>query len=298
MTKLVTKEVPMNLLAVTLVEKAADASMLYCRGRRIAAKDKEPIDDDDAELLLQWQQMLIDSILALPDGKAPGKPDDRDMDVHSVGPSEVTTGVPSTADDIEDVGIYEELNESDADDLLLNEDDDGDFITTEGLAARVADRVAKPKAPKKDADEPPLPPPAGPPLAPDTAADFRFAWWLARSCKRATCKGCNESIDSNEFRLVYEPGADEVPDPRKWNVSFWKYYHIRSSCLRLAPPLAGREQLAVDVAPLAQRFKEPLEEYHASIELMKQAVMDAFAAVKDLPSTRSSTSASSGLVRT
>ena len=69
-------------------------------------------------------------------------------------------------------------------------------------------------------------------------------------------------MEGNDFRLIYVPGAEEVPDPRKWKVGFWKYFHIRSTCVRHARRLLEPDDdMGVECALLPKKFGEALEMY-------------------------------------
>lgn len=81
-------------------------------------------------------------------------------------------------------------------------------------------------------------------------------YWLTRTARHATCKGCGQAIAPNEFRLLFEPDKAKISDIRVWSKVFWTYHHLKARCLRtLEAPLVV-ESVMTDIAPLAKRFKE------------------------------------------
>ena len=92
-------------------------------------------------------------------------------------------------------------------------------------------------------------------------------YWLTRSNHKAACAGCGGTIDAWTYRLVFQPYVGDVipksdalkkwgDSSKGWKNTFWKYFHIRRTCLNhpdLTPPL---EHVQCDVAMLPKREKE------------------------------------------
>ena len=231
--------------------------------------------DADTKVLSDWAQSMeaFDMIFksSKPDS---GKPDD-------AAPTTASTEVPpsSTPGSGGPVANFEEVGAESTDEAPPSDSED------------------------EDLELPPLPPPRTPPPRvqeqeqapppPDTpAASGRTAWWLTRTGKRATCLGCNTAIDSYEFRLVYEPGPDEVPNPRKWRTAFWKYFHVRSSCLRHGRLLLPSDPLGVEVSRLPKARQETLDQYNETIDNMIHTARSAFANISMLPTGSAASSSS------
>ena len=92
-------------------------------------------------------------------------------------------------------------------------------------------------------------------------------YWLTRSNRKAACAGCGRTIDAWTYRLVFQPYVGDVipksdalkkwgDSSKGWKNTFYKYFHIRRTCLNhpdLTPPL---EHVQCDVAMLPKREKE------------------------------------------
>ena len=88
---------------------------------------------------------------------------------------------------------------------------------------------------------------------------------MTRSNRKAASLGRGGRTDAWTRRLVFEPYVgDVIPKSdaikkwgdSKWQKTFWKYFHIRRTCLNhpdLTPPL---EHAQCDVAMLPKREKE------------------------------------------
>ena len=88
---------------------------------------------------------------------------------------------------------------------------------------------------------------------------------MTRSNRKAASLGRGGTTDARTHRLVFEPYVgDVIPKSdaikkwgdSKWQKTFWKYFHIRRTCLNhpdLTPPL---EHVQCDVAMLPKREKE------------------------------------------
>ena len=95
--------------------------------------------------------------------------------------------------------------------------------------------------------------------------------WITRTSRRATCKCCDGQIHAWEFRALFVPHPDTVPDKRRWGQVWWKYYHIK--CIRSAASLQMAHEISVDCV----RAKgESTDVFNALCESAKQELLDVF----------------------
>jgi hypothetical protein len=72
---------------------------------------------------------------------------------------------------------------------------------------------------------------------PDLSHDY---WWITRSNRAAKCNACGEKMLPYTFRVAFHPHPSQVDNPDRWQVSWWKYYHLKACCL-----FANHSQLAL-----------------------------------------------------
>ena len=105
-----------------------------------------------------------------------------------------------------------------------------------------------------------------------TDQEMRLLRSWCRTSRRASCNGCGNSIEPNEFRLLLHPNPADVVDLRQRGKVWWVYSHCHRDCLRqLQWPAtfdmpSAIANLTVDCAPLAKKAKETPEAYRASVD--------------------------------
>ena len=281
--------VPNRPLTVRVVPSDAAKKCVWQRGRR----PKKGVTSADEKLLEEYQQMFADFEKAFDAGtKGEGCGSGKKMNSCSDGPAEddVSTDVPSTKKVLAPREVVIAGEDSDDWNSSASEIEFECYAEDPGLDI-VDGGAASDKDKDKDEDKKK---PASPAPVPTEPPPRAIVWWLSRTNRKGTCTGCNETIDAQAFRLIYEPQPHEVSNPKVWKQGFWKYYHVRATCLRHHhAPLQPDDELGVEVAHLPARCKETLPEYHLVIAAQKVNARRAFA---DIPAL-SGAASSSGLVR-